>query len=58
MKLFYSIRLKIIALASIPVFLVAIALATAAYLEVTSLGQDEINQVREQMMVDRKRELK
>jgi len=53
-----SIRVKIIALASIPVFLVTLALATTTYYQVQHLGAEERHQIRQQMMDDRKRELR
>jgi len=53
-----SICFKIIAIAAIPVFLVALALATTTYYQVIHLGEEESQQIRQQMMEDRKRELK
>lgn len=57
MQLLSSLQGKIIALASIPVFLVTLALATTSYVEVVHLGEEELKQIDQQMMSDRKQEL-
>jgi methyl-accepting chemotaxis protein len=58
MTLFKSLQAKIVALATIPVFLVAAALAVESYFEIKHLGQEELEQIESLMMQDRRDRLK